>query len=98
MMQGMNGKLLRALLACGGVVLAWPGAVMSADRPLTAGELRKELEEIRSLAELATQSNVATILESVRRASASPSTALDFYLDAVMKVEFSGLTKENTQL
>lgn len=72
--------------------------VGGAERPLTLEEARVQLEELRILSKDSTQRNLVTIYESVRQASASTSAAVDFYIDAIMKVNFSGLTKENTKL
>ncbi len=88
-------------------VFAWSVLIMevavaagtpAAGQHLTPEAARAQLEELRALSKDSTRRNLVNIYESVRRASESTSSALDFYLDAVMRVEFSGLTKENSKL
>lgn len=87
------------VLAATAMLTALPTAANSQNNgQLDPQRILDELRKIREMQQEAKISEIESIHNAVRSAASSPTSAIDFYYEAVMKKRFSGLTRENTQL
>ena len=65
---------------------------------LDSESLRQRLAELKTQREQRMLDNADELYQAVKRAAGGRRDALDFYHDAVLKLRFSGLSRENTEL